>query len=221
MIVHHPEDEFLLSLAAGRLPAGQAVVVQAHVESCGHCTERLSTLEAVGGALLERAEPHPLSPDLLAATLQRIAGVPPEPASTSPTPATAPAGTWLPTGVTWPTSLRGSKVTPWRWIGPGRRFSRVQLPHDPEATLFLLSISPGRSLPRHRHEQLELTQVLCGAFVDERAVFGPGDFDQAGPDVHHEPMVQPGQVCVCLTWVEGRLRFDGHIATAIARWTGV
>ncbi|WP_205960451.1 transcriptional regulator [Ramlibacter henchirensis] len=157
MILHHPEDEFLLLLAAGHLPAGQAVVVAAHVEECAQCGARLRTLQAVGGALLQNAEPHPLSPDSLAATLHRIADVPPEPARAPATPAPPPAATWLPAGVIWPASLRGCKVTPWRRIGPGRRFSRVQLPQDPEAALFLLR---GRNLPRHRHSQLELTQVL-------------------------------------------------------------
>jgi putative transcriptional regulator len=221
MILHHPEDEFLLSLAAGRLPAGQAVVVAAHIESCAACGARLRTLQAVGGALLERADPHPLSPDLLAATLRRIADAPPERPRPTPLPAGAPAGTSLPPGVAWPTSLRGCQVSPWRWVGPGRRFSRVRLPHEPGASLFLLSISPGRSLPRHRHQELELTQVLCGAFADGRAVFGPGDFDAAGSDVHHEPLVQPGSDCVCLTWVEDRLRFDRRIAAAIAHWVGI
>ena len=215
MIRNHPRDEHLVALAAG-LPGGQAVVLGAHVGSCAYCRERLRTLESIGGGLLEQAEPHPLAADALTSTLRRIAQEAPA-ARFAGSAAHTPAAS-LPPGVAWPASLRGCRITPWRWIGPGRRISRVQVPHDPAASVFLLSIDPGRSLPWHRHAQLELTQVLCGSFTDGQAVFGPGDFDTADHGVHHQPVVQPGSVCVCLTWVEGRLQFDGRMAAAMARW---
>lgn len=221
MIAHHPDDELLLWLAAGRLLPGQALVVAAHVERCAQCGARLRTLHAVGGALLERAEPHPLAPGSLASALQRIADVSPKLAPAPAIPARPPAGLTLPADTVWPRGLGGCKVTPWRWIGPGRRISRVHLPQDPGATVFLLSIAPGRSVPRHGHTQREFTEVLCGAFADERAVFGAGDFDVAGRKVNHAPTAQPGSACVCLTWVEARLRFDGRIAAAIAHRMGV
>ncbi len=221
MILHHPDEDFLLAMAAGHLPAGQAVVVRAHVESCPDCRARVRALQAIGGAMLERAEPHALAPDALASTLRRIAATPQEPGRAAAIPVHAPSPAWLPADVGWPATLRGCKVTPWRWLGPGRRFARVHVPQDPEGSLLLLGIAPGRSLPPHRHRLLELTHVLCGSFADGRAVFGPGDFDAADCDVHHQPVVQPGGECVCLTWVEGRLRFDGRVAAAVARWVGV
>jgi putative transcriptional regulator len=96
------------------------------------------------------------------------------------------------------------------------RWSRVSLPHDPAANLFLLRIGAGKSLPRHTHSGTELTQVLCGAFEDGRAVFGPGDFDATDPSIRHRPIVQPGSDCICLAAVDGRLVFDG----AVAGWLG-
>lgn len=81
--------------------------------------------------------------------------------------------------------------------------------------------APGRSLPSHGHGRLELTQVLCSAFADGRAVFGPGDFDAADGEVHHRLVAQPGSDCLCLVRVDGRVRFDGRAVAATGRWLGV
>lgn len=219
MILHHPPEELLLALAAGRLSAGQDLVVAAHAERCAECASQLHMFASLGGAVLELTDPHPLADDAWSATLERLSNESEQTRSLAP--AQWPPTDWLPQGCTWPASLRGCTFTPWRSMGPGKRFCRVQLPYAREGSLFLLSIAPGGTFPRHGHEQMELTQVLCGAFADHRALFGPGDFDVAGPEVRHEPIVQAGSVCVCLTWVEGRLHFDSGIAASMAHCMGV
>jgi putative transcriptional regulator len=218
MIQHHPGDELLLPLAAGRLSAGQALVVSTHLEGCPECRARLHTLQALGGALLERAEPVALDAGAWERTLRRLDTSAPGAASSPPVPEPHPS---LPVGVPWPASLRGCRVGGWRWIGPGMRFARVTVPHDPAASLYLLRIGEGRSLPRHTHRGIEHTQVLCGAFDDGRAVFGQGDFDSADETVHHQPVVQPGATCVCLAYVGARMRFEGRIASMIGGWIGM
>jgi len=216
MIQHHPGDELLLPLAAGRLSAGQALVVGTHLEGCAACRSRLHALQAVGGALIEQAEPVALEAGAWERTLRRLDTPAPEPVA--PVPAPHPA---LPAGVAWPASLRGCRTSGWRWMGPGMRYAHVAVPHDPAASLYLLRIGEGRSLPRHTHGGIELTQVLCGAFDDGRAIFGPGDFDSADESVHHQPVVQPGATCVCLAYVGARMRFDGRVASLIAGWIGM
>ncbi len=216
MIQHHAGDELLLPLAAGRLSAGQALVVSAHLESCTECRARLHSLQALGGALLEQAEPAALEAGAWERTLRRIDRLAPEAAPAAPAPHPA-----LPEGVSWPASLRFCRVSGWRWIGPGVSFARVAGPHDPAASVYLLRIGEGRSLPRHTHGGIELTQVLCGAFDDGRALFGPGDFDAADESVHHQPVVQTGATCVCLAYVGARMRFDGRIASLIGGWIGM
>jgi putative transcriptional regulator len=217
MIQHHPGDELLLPLAAGRLSAGQALVVSAHLEGCADCRARLHALQALGGALVEQAEPVGLEAGAWERTLHRIDR--PGPVS-APAAATAPRPA-LPEGVSWPASLRGCRVSGWHWMGPGMRYARVGIPHDPAAALFLLRIGEGRSLPRHAHGGVELTQVLCGTFDDGRAQFGPGDFDAADEEVHHQPVVQAGATCVCLAYVGARMRFDGRLASLIGGWIGM
>jgi putative transcriptional regulator len=96
------------------------------------------------------------------------------------------------------------------------RWSRVTVPGAPEANLFLLRIGAGKYLPSHTHSGIEMTQVIHGRFHDGRALFGPGDFDLADGEVHHQPVVQDGGECICVAAVEGRLKFDG----VIARWFG-
>ena len=217
MIQHHPLDDFLLALAAGTLPPGQGLIVSIHLESCAECRGRLHALQAVGGAILEEAEPQLLAPEALVRVLERIDGPAPEPAS-APREFDGPA---LPPGVRWPASLRGCTISRWRWMGPGMRYARIALPHEKAGALWALQIGPGKSLARHTHTQVELTQVLCGSFDDGRSVFGPGDFDVTDPDVVHQPVVYEGAVCVCLAYVEGRLRFESKLAGLIGGWIGM
>jgi putative transcriptional regulator len=218
MIQHHPGDEFLLPLAAGRLRAGQALVVGTHLEGCAVCRARLHTLQALGGELMQEAEAVTLEAGAWERTLRRIDSPVPAPANAFVAPTSHPA---LPDGVSWPASLKGCQVSDWRWMGPGMGYAPVVLPHDPAAKLYLLRIGAGRSLPRHTHGGIELTQVLCGAFDDGRATFGAGDFDATDESVHHEPVVQRGAICVCLAFVESHLRFDGRIARVIGGLIGM
>lgn len=218
MINHHPDDDLLLALAAGRSEGGPALLVGVHLESCPTCRARLHTLQALGGAMLEEEEPQLLAPEALAKTLERI-DAPQAPLRPAP-PQAWPSPT-LPNGAPWPASLRGCAIDRWRWMAPGMHFARVHLPHEPQASLYLLKIAPGKSLARHTHTELELTQVLCGSFDDGRSTFGAGDFDAADGEVLHQPVVSPGDVCVCLAYIDGRLRFEGRIAAAIGGWIGM
>jgi putative transcriptional regulator len=217
MIRHHPEDELLVGLATGRLAPGPAVVVCAHLDGCGHCRGRLHTLQALGGALLESADPVHVEPGAWERTLARI-DAPPAPAAALPE--ARPPAAW-PAEVQWPASLAGCRVSKWRWMGPGMRFARVQVPQAPDAPLFLLRIGADRSLPRHSHQGNELTQVMCGSFHDGRAEFGAGDFDAADGDVLHQPVVREGSECICLAHLDAPLRFESRIAGLIGGWMGL
>ncbi|WP_256856639.1 ChrR family anti-sigma-E factor [Variovorax sp. KK3] len=217
MIRHHPGDDLLLAMAAGSLAAGPALVVATHVEGCAHCQAQLQMLESVGGALLEGLAPEALAPEAMARTLAAIDAVPLQAEATMPR-AERPV---LPPGMAWPRALETCTATPWRWLGPGMRWSRLRLHADPQAKLFLLRIGAGRSLATHSHSDSELTQILHGAFHDGRDLFGPGDFDAADTAVHHQPVVQGGSECICLASVEGRMRFDSPLARALAAVIGM
>ena len=213
MIQHHPSDELLLAGAAGTLAAGDALVLGAHLEGCAQCRASVRLFESVGGAMLESIEPALMAPEALAQTLATLDGVP-APAARPVAPALPRPS--LPPGVDWPRSLAHCEVSRWRWMGPGMRWSRITVPHDPAANVFLLRIGAGKALANHTHSGLELTHVMCGSFHDGRARFGAGDFDAADGSVRHQPVLEAGAECICLASVQGRLVFDG----TIARWVG-
>ena len=218
MIAHHPNDELLLACAAGNLATGAAIVVAAHLEACAQCRASVHLFEGVGGAMLESIEPAVMAPEALARTLARIDKQQTPASRDAPPACTRPS---LPPGLTWPRGLQQCAVSRWHWLGPGVRWSRVKVPHDGDANVFLLRIGPGKSLPRHTHSGVELTQVLCGSFDDGRALFAAGDFDAADDAIHHQPVLQAGGECICLASVKGHLVFDGAIARVIGSLVGI
>ena len=218
MIQHHPNDELLLAAAAGQLDAGAAIVLGAHLEGCAQCRAGVRLFESVGGAMLEAIEPALMAPEALARTLARIDGAA---ATTARPSAPVQPRPDLPQGVAWPRSLAHCAVSRWHWMGPGMRWSRVGVPHDPEANVFLLRIGAGKALASHTHSGLELTHVMCGSFHDGRARFAAGDFDAADGSIRHQPVLEPGSECICLATVQGRLVFDGAIARVIGSLVGI
>lgn len=220
MIRHHPDDALLLAQAAGRLSGGHSLLVASHLEGCADCRRRLRALEKVGGAMLEGLAPEVLASDALARTLAAIDAPPPTQSPRAQRRAPAPHPQ-LPPGMPWPRALRGCSATPWRWLGPGMRWSRVTVPGDPAANVFLLRIGAGRELPVHSHSGSELTQVLHGAFHDGRALFAPGDFDEADGSFHHMPRVEDAGECICLASVEGRVLFEGRVARVMGALIGM
>nr|WP_145547064.1 ChrR family anti-sigma-E factor [Variovorax boronicumulans] len=216
-IAHHPSDALLLSHAAGRLPAGLALVVAVHLERCARCAAYAGVLEAAGGQLLEETRPVPMQAGALDQTMAALDA----PAAEAAKPATWQGPPPLPQGQAWPAAMAGCQIAPWRWIGPGMRYSRVRLAGDDPVTVFLLRLAPGKYLPRHAHSGREFTQVLCGAFHDGRAHFHAGDFDAPGQGVQHLPVVQSADECVCLTAVQGRLQFDAFYGRLLARLGGL
>ena len=222
-IQHHPDDELLLAHVGGRLDVGAGLVLDSHLELCPHCRERVHTLEALGGVLLDQLQPAAMAHDALARTFARIEAHDAHPMTNAAAPrriqTSAPPP--LPEGARWPRALTHCRATPWRWIGPGTRWSRVSVPDAPEANIFLLRVAAGRYLPRHTHTGVELTQVLFGRFHDGRALFGPGDFDTADIHIHHQPVVQDGNECICLAALDGTLRFDSAVARVLGSLVGM
>lgn len=203
-ITHHLSDETLLRHAAGRLPAGPALVVSAHLEGCAACRARLRTFEAVGGALLEETPPERMAPDALARLMARIDGETPPPAPVPPRRMPD-----FPGDIRLPEALRACDVGPWKWLGPGVRLSHVSIPGGGDSGAVLLRIGAGRRLPEHGHGALELTQVLYGSFSDFNGRYGPGDVSETDEDVDHQPVVDRDGECVCLAALEGGMLFKG------------
>lgn len=205
---HHPSDETLMAYAAGTLPAGPRLVLSVHVGGCRHCRDAVATFEAVGGALLEAAEPAAIGEGGLDALFARIDAEDGAPAR-KPTPVAAPVRPTTPDGIALPAALAAHTVGRWRSLGPTLRWARVGVAGDPRANVVMLRIPAARSVPRHGHTGREFTQVLVGGFSDGRDAYAAGDLIEADEHIDHQPLVDADGECICLAAVEGRLRIHG------------
>jgi putative transcriptional regulator len=105
--------------------------------------------------------------------------------------------------------MQDCEVGPWKWLGPGFKWSKVKIPGSPDEKVMLLKGRAGLHLPAHGHTGLEFMQILSGSLADERGRYFPGDLDEAGDDVDHRPVVGQESDCVCLAALEGDTRLHG------------
>lgn len=67
-----------------------------------------------------------------------------------------------------------------------------------------LRLAPGRKVPAHGHDALELTVVLQGALSDGKTVYRRGDLLIGEPGVVHRPQSVGDIDCVCFAAVPAR-----------------
>lgn len=214
-IRHHPNDETLLRHAAGTLSAGPALVVSVHLEGCPVCRSRSTVFEAVGGSLLEEMPPAKLAPDALGKMLEQI-----DLASNTSTAASTTTQRQADLGMQLPRAMRHCEMGPWRWLGPGFKWSKVKIPGSPDAKVMLLKGRAGLRLPAHGHTGTEFMQILSGSLSDERGRYLPGDLDEADSDVDHQPVVGTESDCICLAALEGDTRLHGMLGRILRPFVG-
>jgi putative transcriptional regulator len=214
-ISHHPSDETLLCFAAGTLAAGPALVVGVHLEICDRCRARSADFEMIGGQVLEDMTPERLAPDALARTLAQL-----DAPVVLPRRELAMAPRRADLGIALPASLPRCEIGPWRWLGPGFRWSKVTIPGNPEAKVMFLKGRAGLRLPAHGHTGTEFMQIVSGFLSDERGRYGPGDLDEAGIDVDHQPVVDAQSECVCLAALDGETRLHGLLGRLLQPLVG-
>lgn len=199
---HNPSEERLLAYASGALSPPEAVVVSAWLTMRPDADAWVRSLQALGGEMLEDLAPAPVDEDAFDRLMARVDSdggevVAPPPLNDMPE---------------LPEPLRRYPLSPWRWIGPGVHVRDVHAPRDGDTRVILLRIGSGRMTPRHTHEGVELTCVLSGAYATETAYFGPGDLEEADPDVLHQPRVVSDEPCLCVVALNGQIQLDGWLA---------
>ncbi len=202
IIRHHLSDALLLAHSAGQLPEAFNVVVATHLSMCDECRARAESCDAVGGAVIEQCAGAEMAPGALEATLLRIRTMSAPRSTARLTPSDLPAPLCDYVG-------RDLSTVKWRPIGMGVR--QAVLPTSPAASVRLLHIPAGVSVPDHGHRGMELTLVLRGAFRDQTDRFGPGDIEIADEAMKHKPVAEPGVDCICLAATDAPLRFSGII----------
>lgn len=215
-INHHLTDDTLMDYAAGNLPEAFDLMVATHLSLCDTCRAQAMSFEALGGEVLEQFTASPAAADValsegaLAATLALIAGGPAdEPVVTRTRDAVLPGPLQDYVG-------GGLEQVKWRPIGMGVR--QAILPTSGTATARLLLIPAGAAMPDHGHNGQELTMVLQGAFQDEDGYFARGDVETADTDLHHTPVADIHEDCICLAVTDAPLKFNGILPKIVQRF---
>ena len=205
-IHHHLDDSTTLSYAAGAVSEAFSLVIAAHLELCPRCRARALDAEAVGGELLDELPAADLATGSFNKVWAQIEGghgdtVPAVATECAPTPAGVPR-------VLAPYLPEGLDRIRWRGIVPGIRQHVLKDIKSEQGTARVLFIAPGTTIPLHTHEGSELTLVLKGSFVDEIGRFRAGDIADLDTSVHHQPIADTDQPCICLVATDARLRFS-------------
>ncbi len=203
-ITHHLSDKMLMAYSAGTLPEAFDLVIAAHVSMCDECRARLGSFDALGGSILEECDAPGTLEVSFEDTLARITGADVVP---EPKPIRIP-GDVLPGPVQ---DYVGGGLDDVRWRPAGAGVRQAILNTSKGASVRLLKIPAGSAMPDHGHNGTEMTLVLKGAFKDEHDRFGPGDVEIADEDLHHTPIAEEGEDCICLAATDAPLKFNGLI----------
>lgn len=213
-IRHHPDETTLIDYATNALDEAANLVVASHIALCPACRKAVRAFECIGGSLLAS-----LAPAQGAAPDEELAPEdwPPVetlPARDAPLPDESPhPASTLPARVS--ALLAQYPDQDWKWLGPGIHWKPLINPGEDGIRTFLLKAQPGICMPQHRHEGIEWTQVLTGAFAHEFGRYGPGDFDDADETVEHRPIVERGEECICIVALKGQLQLQGLLGRLI------
>ena len=197
-IKHHVSDDLLMAYASGNLAEGFSIAVAAHVSMCDHCRSTLESLNAVGGAFLERDTNVSVDACAFSKTLERINACQSvsQPKEKRKSDFPEPLSDYVGHGL--------ADIT-WQPLGMGVKQAMLETSED--ATARLLYIPAGAEMPDHSHRGLELTLVLEGAFADENDYFAKGDVEIADGSTNHTPVAMDGKPCICLAVTEAPLKF--------------
>ncbi len=196
---HHVSPEHLANYATGELPLAAAIVVAAHLETCGLCRGQVSKIEEAEGRLLEALPATEMNSDGLERVMARLGGSDPDP----PAPRKTTVG-----DVDLPFAAARAGLGPRRWLGPGLWAAPVKAAvHDDWRTILLRA--PAQTLiPTHGHRGGELIAVLSGSFMDG-ALYSAGDFAESVAHSEHELRVSADGPCACLIAMQGRVQWHG------------
>lgn len=214
-IKHHLSEDVMMGFAAGSLPEAFNLMAATHISLCDECRARLGAYDAVGGEILDTAPDTDaaMSSDSLARTMVLIADGPKEEIR-------------LPrkAGVTLPGPVQdyvGGDLESVKWRGIGMGVKQAILPTSTDASARLLFIPAGTAMPDHGHQGIEMTMVLQGAFQDDDEYFARGDVEMADSDLHHTPIADIHEDCICLAVTDAPLKFEGLLPKIVQRFARI
>ncbi len=212
-ITHHPDEDLLLAYASGAANEAIALVVATHLAFCPRCRRAVADAERTGGALLAAIDPIALSDTALPSVLARLDEPVRRERRKMPDSGADPH---IPEPLR---SYAGNLSRGWLPLGPG-------LAHRPllrrgKTSVRLIRAEPGVSVPRHTHHGSEFTLVLSGGFRDGGERFGPGDLQSATPELTHQPVADPDEICLNLAVTDAPLRFFAALPKLVGKVFGI
>lgn len=213
-IDYHLPDELLMAYAAGTTHEAESLMVATHLTYCPVCREKVASFEEIGAAAMNTIESEPLPDDLFSQISARIDAADAVPPAVAPAPV-LPEGTEWPAplaayldGLKWQRSIVGVELIelPLRWSGEPVRIFRLP---------------PGFKVPEHTHAGDEYQLVLTGGFQDMGEHYRPGDVAVRNASHQHHLDIDPGEPCITLNVIAGRLIPKTLIGRVMRFWTGL
>ena len=203
----------LMGYAAGTLPEAFSLMVAAHVSLCDACRAQLESYNALGGEVIDtEALAAEMNADAFAETMRLIDSGAPKEIRIQRKPGVLPQPLQ---------DYVGGDLEAIRWRSVGMGVKQAVLATEKSATARLLFIPAGAQMPDHGHNGIEMTMVLQGAYRDEHDYFARGDVEFADVDVHHTPIADIHEDCICLAVTDAPLKFQGIIPRIAQRFVGI
>jgi len=115
----------------------------------------------------------------------------------------------------------GLDTIAWKTVTPGVAKHSVPVSKAAKGSLTLLKIAPGKKIPDHGHNGMEITLVLKGSYRDALGRFGPGDIADLDEHVEHQPVVDSSEPCICIVATEAPTRFKSFFGRRLQPLAGI
>ena len=207
---HHIDEDLLLSYAAGTLNESASLLVAAHLTLCPRCRGAVRAAEAVGGVVLEAAEPEAVAP-LAAARLDA-----PAPEAEELTPESLSV---LDVAVPRVVARYVPEALRWRFVQPGVKFADL-FTDATGARIGFMRAQPGAAITTHGHSGEELTLVLDGGYRDGAATFLRGDVQVCDESTVHTPVTDGDGSCLLLVTIRGPIKPTRWLARLLRPLSG-
>jgi putative transcriptional regulator len=203
-------DVLLARYVAGALPKPIEVLVASHLELSASSRAFVRALEVAAGDELAVADPLPLSDRN--AMLASVLAAEDKPITIRTSGKSGERGI-MPKALHEFVGFTADEI-PWKTKMPG--FREYEMGDIDGCHVSMFWLKPGRKIPAHTHEGLELTLVLDGAFRDSKGRFGRGDISIADESIDHRPIAEHGAACIGFAVTDGPLRLTGPFHQRIA-----
>ena len=206
---HTVDDEWLASYCAGGLSAAKRLVLSCQASINPHLSQRVETLETLGGVLLESAKGEPLSDNFMSRVFTQIDTPELSPAESTHSnvrSSTNQIEEWVPAPLI--SFLKGGN-TSLKWKNIGFGVARIPLLQLGREKLYLLKSKPGLKMPLHSHHGEEWTLILQGGYHVGEEGYIRGDVHREDETCTHRPIIDNhGETCITLVASDGGVKFS-------------